>query len=348
MQDLQARFKDRLQVVLVSADTSESADKVVAFLDMRKKLTNFKLTLPYAVQNPFLVASFPFKVIPQYVWINSTAEVVGITSADELTKENIERVLETQKATLKEKNDKLLFNTDLPFLVKDNGTNDNGFIYRSVFTSFQPNLGSTIANKTDDRGGISRYSVINYRLKTFLQLAYPETSRIPHNRLIVEGNVAQGLLDQKYCYELNTPPISDSQVRALLREDLYRAFGTRLKIEKRAFDTYELNTNSNLKKSISKGEPAYKNIEDEGSVIILRNQPVNRLEGFLSGVLKKPVIITSATALLNIDVSFPAGFTNWPFQQQLKFLSAIGFDLKERQQGLDAVIVYQPIVNPKK
>ncbi|WP_300600955.1 TlpA disulfide reductase family protein [Niabella sp.] len=348
IQELQKRFKDSLQIIMINADTSESAEKVASFLDIRKKLTHFKLTLPYAVKNPFLNDRFPFKVIPQYVWINSSAEVVAITAADELTKENIERTLRAKTVALKEKNDGLLFNPDAPFLVNGNGSSNIGFIYRSVFTPFEENLGGIITNKTNSEGLISRYTVINYPLKTFFQLAYPEIAPIPLNRLIVEDPLDQDLLDQKYCYELNTLPIPNAEVRFLLKEDLYRAFGIKLKIEKHAFNTYTLTTNNNLKKSATKGGPAFEDSEDEKSESIFKNRPLSRLGNYLSRILKKPVTINNTAPLPNMDIIFPIGFSNWSLPEIRSFLSKKGLDLVERQQLLDAAIVYRPIVKLKK
>lgn len=89
---IQKRYGDRLQVITVNNSGSDDLGKIRAFLE-KNKGTKYELTLPILYQELILNELCPKKVIPHYVWIGADRRVKAITYVEELTEENLERLI---------------------------------------------------------------------------------------------------------------------------------------------------------------------------------------------------------------------------------------------------------------
>ncbi|MDR6783277.1 thiol-disulfide isomerase/thioredoxin [Pedobacter africanus] len=87
MNDLQVKFKDQVQVLMV---TPESRTVVEKFFSKNDYVKGNKL--PIVIEDKWFSGSFPHKGVPHVVWIYKDT-VIAITGKDMVTSDNIEKVL---------------------------------------------------------------------------------------------------------------------------------------------------------------------------------------------------------------------------------------------------------------
>lgn len=93
LDSLQRKYKDRLQVVLVSSiNTKDDITRIKAFYS-RMAAMGHTLTMPAIVHDSVLMQLFPFTTIPHYVWLDENLTVKAITSSAFVTEENILKML---------------------------------------------------------------------------------------------------------------------------------------------------------------------------------------------------------------------------------------------------------------
>lgn len=345
MMAAQQQYNNSLQVIMVGADPADNKEQLHSFFKKRQGITGKPFTLPCVLQDTLLRSYFPFTSIPQYVWLDDNRVINAITTAEEVTEENIQRFVADKKIALATKNDNLLFDASKPFLVNGNGSNNGNFVYRSVFTPSQQNLGSTVAIKSGSDDKITRYSIINYTLKAMLQQAFPAVSDVRANRFVANDSMDLSFLDSVFCYEINTRPVSKTVLQRYMQEDISRAFGIQVTKEKRLFNCYVLSLADTLKLPLTKGKTPFVALDGETDFSQFQNQPAGTLANYLENILKAPVLLDERCQAMLLDVQFPKGFAAWQYPQIKSFLATIGFYITQSRQQLDAVVVYPTLNN---
>lgn len=112
LDSLQREFQDQLQVMMINdqgeRSSIENEKKVKAFFSNWKIKSNGSFTLPSSLKRiDTLEQLFAHIFIPHYVWIGPQGKVIAITSAEEITRENIEAVLKGTPEKMPLKSDKL-------------------------------------------------------------------------------------------------------------------------------------------------------------------------------------------------------------------------------------------------
>ncbi|MDE3182836.1 MAG: TlpA family protein disulfide reductase, partial [Bacteroidota bacterium] len=92
-EELQQQFKGKVQFVLATPQEKET---------IRKFLQKKNVGLPCFVEDKELSKYFPHNSVPHEVWIKE-GRVVAVTYAEEVSEENIRKVLEGRKINLVEK-----------------------------------------------------------------------------------------------------------------------------------------------------------------------------------------------------------------------------------------------------
>jgi thiol-disulfide isomerase/thioredoxin len=92
MQDIQDRYGDHIQVILVGDSEKDTAIKIEQFLDKRVGEKR-EILLPVAYRDTLTKKLFPHMMYPHYVWIGADRRVKAITRAEQVTDENIERFI---------------------------------------------------------------------------------------------------------------------------------------------------------------------------------------------------------------------------------------------------------------
>lgn len=96
LDSLQKQFPKKLQPILVNDQTTtgNTEQAIRDFISKRNQSAKTSITLPVSIEaTNELTQLFPHIYLPHYVWIAPGGVVVAITSASELTKENILSIL---------------------------------------------------------------------------------------------------------------------------------------------------------------------------------------------------------------------------------------------------------------
>jgi thiol-disulfide isomerase/thioredoxin len=345
MHDLKKEFGDKLQIVMVNSYYPDSSEKVKSFFKKREQRTGKHFNLTYVLQDTILMRLFPYKEIPHDVWINGEGNIVAITGAEDVNSINIKEFLKQGTIDLPFKNDNLLFNPQLPLLVGENGSEDPSFLYRSVITGYKKHLGSSIGQTMDSDGKITRVYVINYSLLALLGKAYPEVFRMRFDRMVIEADsVVKDLIlspnAPRYCYDLNTPPSTATEIQTYEQEDLFRMFRLSARNEIRDIDCYTLKIYNSGKIRKGKNVVPQMDAEPETEHKFLVNKPVSVLTSLLERIINRTVI-NETDYQGNIDLEIPYDIYNFPIPKLMEFLKSNGFELQASRRKMKAIVVVQ-------
>lgn len=349
-EELQKQFKDKIKIIMINSDASENAAKVKAFLEKRHKRTGQKLTLPYAVQSVALNDYFPHKEVPHYVWLNNASKIVGITTSDEVSAENISALLKSSDKTIFTKKDHLRFNPEKPLLIDENGgDNPTGFIYRSIFTEFKENLGAGGGSRWGADKKTIRFYALNSNLLVLLQIAYgnlfkdytPETTIVKsshYSKEILLDRTFNRLPENRYCYEIILPAVSEEEIKNILKQDLIRTFGIEARKDITTLDCFVLKADTNKANFQTKGDAPVMDVESSSLKKHLTNKPIELLAGLLQSVLG--VVVVNETGIeYNIDISFPYNFLQYKLPEVKDFLAKKGLVLLPAKRDLEVIVI---------
>ncbi len=106
LESLQTSFKEKVQVLLVNSTVTEGKNfnKIEEFLRKRREKGNV-IKLPSAIEDSIAVKLFPHKEVPHYVWISPEGVVRAITGIEEVTKDNILKILNGETVDFRPKKD---------------------------------------------------------------------------------------------------------------------------------------------------------------------------------------------------------------------------------------------------
>jgi len=341
LEKLQKEFDGRLKIIMVNDYFPDSSDKIKSFLKKREERTELPFTLTYALRDTALRQLFPYRQIPHDVWLDATGKVAAITSASEVNSENIRSFLKNGNIQLPLKDDSRMFNAAYPLLSGNNG--DNSFLYRSVITGFKDGLGSTIGQKADSSGKISRIYVINAPLIALLGKAYPEVFRIPITRMVIKTDSQTNFLISNpkapwFCYELITKPSSPKQIQSFMQQDLYRWFRVTAKNKEENINCYVLKINNNYPLKTAKAGKSQLDVEPETAHKIFTNQPVISLIRLLERITNKTIVDeTGLNGKLNLSI--PRNIYDFSLDQINQFLDENGFRMVSAVRRMKAIVI---------
>lgn len=126
--DLKKIFGNKIEIVAVGY---ESREKIATLFKRNPSLNSANYLTLYG-DSTLTFQLFPHKSLPHVVWIDQNGKVVGITTADKVTKDNISNVLSGQPLTARIKKDNAAFGVSA--ISKPYHLKDSDFIYRSLFT----------------------------------------------------------------------------------------------------------------------------------------------------------------------------------------------------------------------
>jgi thiol-disulfide isomerase/thioredoxin len=166
MDSLEQRFKDRLQVILVSTKKNDTYKKVEVFLNTWKG-QNKNFVLPLAVMDTVADVLFPHRSIPHYVWIGPDGHVKAITSAGQVTAKNISTVLNGGNIRMDPTFD---LDIEKPLFLSDQITIDELTQY-SIFRKGKLNGMSPVAAAREYRGVVRRNVMVNMTISKMYMYA---------------------------------------------------------------------------------------------------------------------------------------------------------------------------------
>lgn len=294
---LQKEFSKEIIIMLIS---DQAAEIVQPFINKN----GWKL--PSVFENKTITSYFPHQSIPHQVWIND-GKLIAIVGDEASNRDNITSVINNLPLKVIMKREDLNFDASQPLFYNGNGGDMKDIKVRSAIT---PRIKADVAGIKRSENRILFYNAFA------TNLIYESVSdSIPYqgryNRIIWEVSdtlksnldgtakdmtgVYQNdieflnwLQENTYCYELVVSPdlnFNKKDLRIIMQSDLQRFFaltkGIEFKIEKRKTPAYSV--------VLNEGKKNYKSLltnEDQQKYFTLINQPLSKLQNYLSIVLK--------------------------------------------------------------
>ncbi|WEK21647.1 MAG: TlpA disulfide reductase family protein [Candidatus Pedobacter colombiensis] len=276
METLQKQFEGEVQILQV---TDQTKDEVLPFLKKIKK--GASLLLPQVTGDKELAKLFPHVYLPHYVWIDYTGTVKAITGHEEITAENIDKVLDnaTGKQGLKQKKDlKIAYDEKRPFLLNGNGGDGSKMIDYSVLSRSEAGIGGGYIYGEFEYNGIKgrRVTGWNQTIPKLYMIALAEgKTAYGFNRLVLDVKDSTELFfkgtkteykfsnwrsENEYCYELISARRNDQTFYKRMQDDLDRYFSRyNIKLERRKTMCLALVTTVDHPDLLSKGgKPEFK------------------------------------------------------------------------------------------
>lgn len=157
LDSLQKEFVDELVVIPI---TIERDTTVMKFLE---KHPDLKMSLPY-IFNTYLREYFPHTLVPHEVWIDGSGKIVGITGGEEVTAENVRKVLVADNATFKQKRDVVDRDETKPFMAGFFGSykfKPDQLLFNSIITSGFEGMPGMSRSGPSTKDGMTTFSVSN-------------------------------------------------------------------------------------------------------------------------------------------------------------------------------------------
>jgi len=105
MDGLQQSFGEKIKVLMVNSQIFGGKGDALKFMNQQKSKNNWPYKFTMAIDDTLAYQLFPSYSIPHYAWISADGIVLAITSSEELTKENIQKVINGEKIDLTFKKD---------------------------------------------------------------------------------------------------------------------------------------------------------------------------------------------------------------------------------------------------
>lgn len=242
LHELKNQFRGQLEVLSV---TQQQQKTVAALFAKLKELPQLNLTV--LTGDTVLHRLFRHRIVPHVVWVNASGKVIGITSPEQVTKENIAAALAGKEIALKEKKDELNFDYRMPMAAAD-----SAIVYRSLLTRRKQGISTgsvmdTSADHTDEHYRFRRlfcfnsslvnlFNIAAYRSRHILENAYRYILDVDDSSRYLWPSTAPEVFEQSgykskeawkddnlYCYELIVPKgAHDSILLAYMFDDLNR------------------------------------------------------------------------------------------------------------------------------
>ena len=279
LESLQQKFKNKLQIMLVS---SEKPQRIQLFLKRHPQLS-----LPFVARDSNLSRMFPHVYISHIVWINPERIVSAITDPEYVNQVNVETVLKGKITNWPIKREFPQYDFSQPILTL-NARNipapalPEKYYYTAVI-NYMPGIQKEYKVVTDSVNHIVHTSLINYQILDLYRILF-QKYRLPLTHIKTEMpnkerlfyNLKYGYYEtwktnNMYCLEASLPSwLSLEEQRQRLIEELNFYFGFQVVWKKQTVNCLILKQNKKSAKSIT---PLNKTgLSPSGIIGILNNQ----------------------------------------------------------------------------
>lgn len=257
MNELQLKYKDKVDVIMITPESTRVAAKFFA------KNTYVKANkLPVVVEDKWFSNSFPHKGVPHVVWIYENV-VVAITGKDMVTFDNIDKILSGQgAANWPTKNDFAVDTTmSDDVLIKEDS-------YRSTFAPYK--IGYELQYRTDTTAQKIAYHMINVDVIPALLYILGMDRKLPvikkervvlrvrdKDRFVNMNNIPKSFWLQKnaFCFSSEWPVSMESRKRhAALLKELSNRVGIRAVYEPHSANVWVIRSGHKKFKRVSEGD----------------------------------------------------------------------------------------------
>lgn len=332
---LQQELGDQLQIILVNTqNTRDTEEKVLEYFDKRKRPDGQRFRLPSALNDSTLLKLFPHQLIPHYVWIGPDGKVKAITSSEQVTAENIRRVLEDSSPRLSLKKD---LNLQYPLFSDPDLPADNLMHYAIFLQGKMDGLpgGIKYRKSGDTVHGIAMMntSVLSMYKKAGHTL-FPD---LKDKGLVLELSNPDDSEAPLYSYDIVVPPHQAGMLYRHMLDDLNKYSGYHGRIEKRKTDCLLLVRKGRQAGFQSKGgKPANRLYSKESPQ--LKNMPLSVLVARLNSADALALPVLDATRHTGpVDLEIKAPFND--LSALRKELQRYGLDLVKARRKIERLVV---------
>jgi thiol-disulfide isomerase/thioredoxin len=241
LQAIQEKFRDKLQVVLVTKDNEQEIRKLFARLPALNKVT-----LPIVPSDSILSSLFYYQSVPTQVWIDEGGVVIQKTSSNSCNEQVISDYLSGKKINLIRKEERADFEWGAPLFLEGAGRQFPKIQYYALLMGRPEGLyglSDHLLEKDSLTGKVIRILRSNSTILELFQIAYMEGKRDknfltdrarvcldverPENWDFPKNKAVMDLWkqDNLYSYEIKIPASSPFSIYELMQQDLLRYFG---------------------------------------------------------------------------------------------------------------------------
>jgi hypothetical protein len=299
-----------------------------------------------------LSSFFPASTVPHYVWLDKIKQVVAITGADEITRENLIDFASGKKMALPDRTELLSHDRSLPLLVNGNGGDEASLLYRTTLTGYLPAVKTGAAITRDTVLQKQSLYYHNLSLRSIYAYHFPLAGS---NRLILElsdpdrfihpnENQIEWRKANLFCYELTCPiSLTKLEVNKRANQDIEQAFQLYGRVEVRSVRCFVLERSSSECQILSSGGATGNKLFDpESDEKKLINRPLSDLIKALNyqspGKATIPIVVDETGIDKPVDLTF--SLKNIQDLKKLKSqLAAFGLTLTETTRSLDVFVI---------
>ena len=344
LDSLQDKFKDKLQVILVTYNNEEQ----VRSLMLRSRLAG-RTRLPIVVSDSLLYELLPPRM-PHHAWISPEGKILAITDPYNAKEDYIRAALQGQHLSLSYIPPDIINTSSLPIFSLDQSVFIDHLRQYSCFLTRSERFGTSGGPVTDTvTGKVTRLQYYNAPLLALYKMAFGGFYEGMSNRFGVDLNTtrvsiecrdadrfkwpAQEQLTDKWlnentwCYESAVPPALSEKLPVIMQQDLERFFNVRGSIEKRKIRCLALVTYGRTNRLATKGvdQPIAMTAAKE---TVFSNRPMQEITNSMETLLgHKWAIVDQTHHKGNVDFILPG----------VAFSSLATARQSLRRQGLDLV-----------
>lgn len=356
---MQKQFGDRLQIILVNA---ESKDSTLRFFKKHPKIKMPSTPLITGGENIWML--FTKSKIPYQLWMDANGAVRYRTGPYNLTSKHLEAFLQNQKLNL--------LNTE-----ENNPVNNNSLPVDVDYHSFlmhcstRNNFGHTSGAVVDESNTITMssdcVSILDLYLKAYgeygkhnftvpSQIVLQLGDNTPYIFPVDENDIDQWKQQYSYSYQLKLPATKKDLRYKYMQQDLERYFGLKARIEKRKLPCMVLVKKGSLDKLKTKHAKTMSTLigrkYENDSLRLVQNYPFKNFSENLKGLVeynKKIPFIDKTACTFNIDLELRSSAVN-PFnlQQLRKDLHPYNLDLIYSEAWVEVLVLTKNNTKNKK
>lgn len=365
-------MKDQVNIITV---TYQTKNEVKDFFKKHKDMEN--LTLPFVVGDEILSRLFPYKYVPQEIWIDRDGYLRGITTNDDVTITKIDSLLNNNQLNFLTKKDSLTYDSrnysnfqdkDILFrsvLAKTPLGIGGGWVdfkyvqdyskyYKRIFLTHITPLQLFYTAYTQGEGHVNYKRIFFYPAKDSTKYIFPTLGEFNANDSLRKSyaDYDQWVKDWEqandYCYELIMPHyVKDTVFYKDMLQDLNRCFDIQASIEKRRLPCIiiKLADPRDTTKLRTRGLKPYTYWNaNHDTLKRIQNEPLSVLVATLNSFQKNdPVIdLTRYTRPVDINFNNMGNFfqrEKFDVDQLKKELAKYGLDVIREKRLVDVLII---------
>jgi len=238
MEALQQKFKDKIQIIIVTSNTSKAISEAIKRSDILKAAT-----LPIIADDPFLRKYFPHQSVPTHVWIDGNGIARFVTNGENTTEKTIASFLKDEELNFTSVQTKFKRGVSLWDQAEQSQLENAPYVSMVTKYIVGGGGGRTLTNYPGTKISTG-FRCMNMLPAYMLRDAFNTQERFSNpNRVVFDldsskynfpkENRNAWAKEHAYCYEIKVPLRRADSLRSYVKQDLYRNFGLYGKIMNR-------------------------------------------------------------------------------------------------------------------